>query len=156
MTKLSRRKLDSKDFGHYINNLWSVFTLLDSKEQVRSLFRDLITHTEYKMFAKRLEIAKRLIEGQTYGEISEALKVAPNTIAVINNTLERDGSGLRIAYEKLNYLEKAFQNKRKKHIFPRYKGAPRISEVVAETIGGARKLIVSHNRKSTAKRNLSI
>lgn len=74
MTKLSKRLLDPKDLGLYINNLWSVFTLLDSKDQVRALFRDLFTHTEYKMFAKRLEIAKRLLEGQTYEEISQNLR----------------------------------------------------------------------------------
>jgi uncharacterized protein YerC len=102
--------------------------LLDSKEQVRALFRDLYTHTEYKMFAKRFEIARRLLEGQTYDEIAENLKVTNHTIAAVSNILERDGVGLRIAHKKLKDL----QQNRKQGSFklPRYKQAPRISELI--------------------------
>ena len=112
MTKLSRMRLDPNDMGHYINNLWSVFTLTFDKEQVRALFKDLFTHTEYKMFAKRLEIARRLLEGQKYETIRNDLKVAEHTISSVSNILERDGSGFRKAHEILTQLEKSFQGKR--------------------------------------------
>ena len=85
MIKVSRKYLDPKDFGHYVNNLWSAFTSMDTKEDVRLLFKDLFTHTEYKMFAKRLEIARRLIAGQTYEDITQALKVTSRTINAISN-----------------------------------------------------------------------
>src|SRR3989338_10389899 len=102
MTKLSKLNLDPKDFSHYINNLWSAFTLMDSKEDIKLLFKDLFTHTEYKMFAKRLEIARRLLAGQTYEEISNELKVTNHTISTISNILQRDGGGLKIAHQKLS------------------------------------------------------
>src|SRR3989344_809028 len=101
MTKLSRLHLDPQHFGHYVNNLWSAFTLMDSKEDVRLLFKDLFTHTEYKMFAKRLEIARRLISGQKYDEIKDALKVTAVTISHVNNILSERGEGYRIANNKL-------------------------------------------------------
>lgn len=84
MTKLSRRPLP-KEFGDYVNNLWSAFTLLDSKADIRLLFKDLFTHTEYKMFAKRLEIARRLEGNQTYEQIKTELGVTSGTISNVNN-----------------------------------------------------------------------
>ena len=105
MTKLSRKKLDPKDFVLYINNLWSAFTLADSKESIKLLFKDLFTHTEYKMFAKRLEIARRLLRGETYEAISKELKVTAHTIASISNILSEKGEGLRKADKWLSLLE---------------------------------------------------
>ncbi len=111
MTKLSRLKLDPVNFGHYVNNLWSAFTLMNTKDDIRLLFKDLFTHTEYKMFAKRLEIARRLLAGQTYDEIKQALKVTANTISNVNNILTEKGGGYRKANNKLTDLEKSFQKK---------------------------------------------
>src|SRR3990167_1717742 len=112
MTKLSRRFMDPKEMGFYINNLWNAFTLADSKEEVRELFKDLFTHTEYKMLAKRLEIARRLLEGDHYDWIKESLKVTEKPIAFMSNTLAASGKGLKNAHEKLNLLEKKYQRKR--------------------------------------------
>ncbi|OGE83573.1 MAG: hypothetical protein A3B10_03240 [Candidatus Doudnabacteria bacterium RIFCSPLOWO2_01_FULL_44_21] len=109
MTKLSKLKLDPEDFGHYVNNLWSAFTLMDTKEDIRLLFRDLFTHTEYKMFAKRLEIARRLIAGQTYEEIKKSLNVTATTISNVNNILSEKGGGYRKVHDKLIIIEKSRQ-----------------------------------------------
>lgn len=156
MTKISRKNVGIKDFGLYVNNLWSVFTMLDSKEDVRAFFRDLFTHTEYKMFAKRLEIAKRLLSDQSYNEIVEALKVTPNTIAIVNNTLERDGFGFRVACKKLEELEKSFKRSNKSHIFPRYKGAPRISELVSAGVESVSNIYRKNRKKMSAPKQLTI
>lgn len=149
MTKLSKRSIDPKDFGQYVSNVWLVFTLLDSKDQIRALFRDLYTHTEYKMFAKRFEIARRLLEGQTYDEIAENLKVTGHTIATVSNTLERDGTGLRIAHQKLKDLE----SRRGKQEFklPRYKHAPRVSELVEESANLVKRFIHKSSRRNSIK-----
>lgn len=113
MTKLSRRPLP-KEFGDYVNNLWSAFTLLDSKADVRLLFKDLFTHTEYKMFAKRLEIARRLADGQTYEQIKSGLGVTAGTISAISNTLIEQGEGFRRAHQKLTESEMRQQKARMK------------------------------------------
>lgn len=114
MTKLSRRNNEIADFGHYINNLWSAFTLLDSKEQIRLLFKDLFTHTEYKMFAKRLEIARRLLLKNTYESIQKELKVTAQTVSKIGNILEEKGEGLRTAHKRLELMEKKWEMTQKK------------------------------------------
>lgn len=48
MTKLSKKLVDPKEMGNYINNFWSALTLMDTKEDVKQLVKDLFTHTEYK------------------------------------------------------------------------------------------------------------
>ncbi|MBI3952472.1 MAG: hypothetical protein HY336_00775 [Candidatus Doudnabacteria bacterium] len=163
MTKLSRLNLDPKDFGYYINNLWSVFTLIDKKEDIRLLFRDLFTHTEYKMFAKRLEIARRLLEGQTYEEISSDLKVTEHTIATVSNTLARDGKGLRVAHAKLQALGKAYQARRDKYQdflerkrFPKFREQVLVENLAKAGLRGARNVIRGAIRKSTGKKQLPI
>lgn len=111
MTKLSRRPLP-KEFGNYVNNLWSAFTLLDSKADIRLLFKDLFTHTEYKMFAKRLEIARRLEGSQTYEQIKTELGVTSGTISNVNNILMEQGEGFRRAHQKLSEHESKQQKER--------------------------------------------
>ena len=105
MTKLSRRKLDKKELGQYINNLWNAFTLATSKEDIKLLFKDLFTHTEYKMFAKRFQLARLLIAGNNYQAIEKQLKVTSHTIAKVNNILADRGDGLRRADKQLSYME---------------------------------------------------
>ncbi|MBX4205238.1 MAG: helix-turn-helix domain-containing protein [Candidatus Doudnabacteria bacterium] len=163
MTKLSKRPIDPKHMGNYINNLWSVFILLDTKDQIRAVFRDLYTHTEHKMLAKRLEIARRLLEGQTYDEISDNLKVTPHTIAAISNTLERDGSGLRIAHQRLLALEKTllknrtnYQKYLERRRTPKYKGDLGFIKLMGAGIGKTAELLQRQTRRKSAKKHLSV
>jgi uncharacterized protein YerC len=113
MTKLSRKHTDPEKLGNYINNLWSAFVLMDSKQDIRLLFKDLFTHTEYKMFANRLEIARRLLRGERYEDIEKDLNVTAGTIARINNILSEKGDGLRKAHSKLNELEAKYEQKQR-------------------------------------------
>lgn len=113
MTKLSRKPLPVEHMGYYINNLWSAFTLAGSKEDIKLLFKDLFTHTEYKMFAKRLEIARRLLSGDRYEDIKKILNVTEQTIAKISNALIEKGAGFRKTHELLLEVEQEYENQRK-------------------------------------------
>jgi uncharacterized protein YerC len=163
MTKISRKPIDPKELGFYINNLWSVFTLIDSKDEIKLLFKDLFTHTEYKMLAKRLEIARRLIDSNTYESIMQNLKVTERTISNVSNTLERDGRGLHIAYNKLSDLEKLLQCKRDvRQDILEHKQRPELPEallvknLVKVGFGKADQILRSRIRQTTAKKILSI
>lgn len=105
--------MDTEKFGYYVNNLWSAFTLMDSKDDIRLLFKDLFTHTEYKMLAKRLEIARRLLQKDSYQSIQRDLSVTPNTINRVSNVLMEKGEGLRKAHQKLDELEEKYFKKQK-------------------------------------------
>lgn len=103
MTKISRIKLDPKHLGFFLNNFWNLITLLENKDQVKNFLKDLLTHTEMKMFAKRIQISKMLIEGHSYQTIRKYVKVTDSTIARISNILGAERNGLKIA---INYLQK--------------------------------------------------
>lgn len=113
MTKITFRQTNIPEFGNYVNNLWSAFTLLTSKDEIRKLFKDLFTHTEYKMFAKRLEIARSLLAGQGYQDIRNRLNVTDRTIASVSNILSNAGEGFRSAHGKLSEMEEKFRPKKK-------------------------------------------
>lgn len=149
--------------GLYINNLWSVFTLIFSKEEIKALFKDLFTHTEYKMFAKRLEIAHRLLEGQTYEQIKNDLKVTEHTIRTVSNILERDGAGFRRAHQLLTGLEKDFKRKREKRqdrLERRTRRKPPAETLIPDLLGEGLyqidKVIKRRTARSSARRHLPV
>ena len=111
MTKISTSYVDSRYMGWFINNLWNAFTLAKNKAEIRLLLKDLLTHTEVKMLAKRLQVAKMLLEGYDYLSIKHAVKVTDPTIAKINNLLEEKGEGLRQAVNQLQKLETEIKRK---------------------------------------------
>lgn len=165
MTKLSKKQMDPEKFGNYVNNLWSAFTLMETKEDIRLLFKDLFTHTEYKMFAKRLEIARRLLLEHRYEDIEKELSVTANTISRINNVLYEKGSGYRKAHEKLQKLEEKYLQKQKdttKNMSNpfRQKVLNRQKTVLGELVkGGIKELDKTISRKlkqRTAKKTLSV
>ncbi len=112
MTKLSRIKVDPQNLGFFINNFWSLITLLENKDQVKSFLKDVLTHTEMKMFAKRIQIAKMLLEGYSYRDIRNYVKVTDTTIGKISNILSVDGEGLKTAIGHLQKIEKEIDKER--------------------------------------------
>ncbi len=84
----------------YIANLFAVLTKL-SPGQLMLLYGDLFTETEAVKLAKRLEIARGLLSGQSYLQIQKALGVTANTVAEIQRVLKSAGNGFRSASEWL-------------------------------------------------------
>ena len=117
MTKLSPKTVDPEHMGWFINNFWITLTLLENKEEVRELFGEIFTHTELKMLAKRLQIAKMLLEGYSYDIIRSYVKVGDQTIARINNLLEEKGPGLKKAVQRLQKIEEERKKKIETNIF---------------------------------------
>lgn len=155
MTKISRIKLDPKHLEFFLSNFWSLITLLENKEQVKNFLKDLLTHTEMKMFAKRIQIAKMLMEGYNYRDIRNYVKVTDGTIARISNVLETEGEGLKLAIVYLQKIEKEIEKERMsfapnlKNKYPAYF----LPEIIVEKIG---KKIKSQNKKLSVKRDISL
>lgn len=112
MPRISRIKVDPTNLSFFLNNFWSVITLLEDKEQVKNFLKALLTHTEMKMLAKRIQIAKMLIEGYSYKDIRGYVRVTDPTISRISNILETYGEGLRTAIQYLQKLEDGMDKKR--------------------------------------------
>ena len=155
MTKISRIKLDPRHLGFFINNFWNLITLLENKDQVASFLKDLLTHTEMKMFAKRIQIAKMLLEGYDYRAIKGFVRVTDPTIAKINNKLETGAEGLKTAIYYLQKIEKEIDKERMrltpdlKKRYPSY-FLPEI--VMEEVVKGLRK----RRKKQSVKKYIDL
>jgi len=105
MTKISRLPIDKKRLNQFYDDFWSAIALLETKNEAKSFLFDLLTHTERKMLAKRLQVAVMLIEGYDYQKIKSYVSVANNTIAKVNNWLNTGAVGLTKIVEKLINLK---------------------------------------------------
>lgn len=106
MTKVSRMPVQPPELmGVYIDNFWNAITLLETKTETKEFLRNILSHTEIKMVAKRLQIAKMLIEDYDYQTIKNEVKVTSNTIARISNELNTNGSGLKKIIDRIIRLE---------------------------------------------------
>lgn len=72
----------------------------NSKEAAQVL-SDLLTEQELDMLAKRLAIARALLNGDNYQEIVKGLKVSMGTIARVNAWLQESGEGFRLIISRL-------------------------------------------------------
>lgn len=106
MPKVSRISVDKKKMDRFYDDFWSAVALLETKKEVREFLFDLLTHTERKMLAKRLQIAMMLLEGYDYQAIRENIKVTDGTIARINNWLKTGATGLIRVTRELIGLKK--------------------------------------------------
>lgn len=155
MTKLSRIKVDPKHLGFFLNNFWNLFALLEDKDQIKNFLKDLLTHTEMKMFAKRVQITKMLMEGYDYRAIRAYVKVTDPTIAKISNKLATEGEGLRVAIRYLQKIENEIEKERMR-ITPDLKkkyGMYYLPDKLAE---GVYKRIKAQHKKRSAKRDISL
>lgn len=64
------------------------------------LLGDLLSEQEIQMIAKRLQIAKLLLQEKIYNEICEEIKVSPPTVARVNLWLQQAGEGFRMIMKK--------------------------------------------------------
>lgn len=96
MSKVNPRALDSDSKMKYLDLLWTSIAQLETREETKHFFKDLLSESEAIMLARRIEIAKRLLEGQSYDEIARVLGVGKDTIGRVQRWLVSGFGG----YEK--------------------------------------------------------
>jgi len=101
MAKFSRiPKLTKKERQELLIALCEALTSIHKKDEAAQFLADLLSPQELEMLAKRLEIARLLIDGDTYDVIRGKLKVSHNTIARVNAWLTLSGSGFRLVIQR--------------------------------------------------------
>jgi len=96
MSKVNPKKLDSGSKMKYLDLLWTSIAQLETRDEVKQFFKDLLSESEAIMLARRIEIAKRLLEGKSYDDIASELKVGKDTIGRVQRWLTSGFGG----YEK--------------------------------------------------------
>jgi len=113
MPKVNPRSLDLNSKMKYLDLLWTSIAQLKTKEEVKHFFKDLLSESESIMLARRIEVAKRLLEGKSYDAIARELKVGMDTIARVQSWLASGFGGYEKAVGGFNKeLKKRFKGSR--------------------------------------------
>lgn len=82
-------------------DLLASFQIIKDAGETALFIQDLLTRDEAKRLAKRLRIAKLLLEGMAYGEIEDVVHTSHGTIAKVAGWLAEKGDGFRRVLSKL-------------------------------------------------------
>ena len=98
--RVSSRRLLPNEQKELVGELCMAIASIGTLDNAVRFVVDLFSKQEIAMLAKRLKIAKLLLEGNKYQEIGNRLKVGTATIARIRVWLDEGGSGFRFVYKK--------------------------------------------------------
>jgi len=85
-----------------IDDLYSTINRLESLEECRRFFRDLLTETEIREFAERWKVARMLWQGVPYTTIEEETGLSSRTIARVHKWLKRGKGGYLMMLRRLD------------------------------------------------------
>lgn len=142
--------------AYFISNLWNTISLIDNREEAISFLKELLTHTEVRMLAKRIQIAKMLLEGYKYEDIIPHVRVTSGTISTVNNQLQFGEGGYIKIIERLIKLEQRKQkqlekmaSKEKSIFYPRPFGG--LADLASQELG---KHIAKYAKRRSVKKQI--
>ena len=94
------RKLTPVQKQQALLELCRALVMVQKLDEAAKLLGDLLSGQEIEMIAKRLQIAKLLLNNHTYDKIREDLKVSDATIARVNLWLQQAGEGFRMVMRR--------------------------------------------------------
>jgi TrpR-related protein YerC/YecD len=88
-----------------IDDLYAAITRLDSLEECRKFFRDLLTETEIRELAERWKVARMLWQGVPYTTIEQETGLSSRTIARVHKWLKQGKGGYTMMLRRLDVLK---------------------------------------------------
>lgn len=137
---------DPKKLSIFIHRFWDAITLIEDRREATAFLKDLLTPTEVRMLAKRLQIADMLAKGYKYEDIKTHVRVTVQTISHINNKLNYGENGLIKILQKLEKIDQARQDRieGKRSIFAQ---PPRLGRATSNLAALGLAKIISHHKK---------
>ncbi len=83
--------------------LFSAILSLESQEECKAFFRDLLTQTEIEEFALRFKTACMLTDGVTYQAIQDETGLSSTTVARISKWLNSGMNGYKLAIDRVHH-----------------------------------------------------
>lgn len=87
------------------DQLFKAVLSLEDKEECYAFFEDLCTVGELRSMAQRLEVARMLREGNTYGHIASETGVSSATISRVKRALQYGADGYQRILKRLQVKE---------------------------------------------------
>ncbi|MEA2006741.1 MAG: YerC/YecD family TrpR-related protein [Patescibacteria group bacterium] len=105
MSKVKYYSVSKKERYQLVGEFFDIVYYLKTKKEIIDFFIGLLTTSESLMVARRIQIAKLIIQGETYEKIRKKLGVGCQTIQKVDRWLhERDGAYLNVLE---NYMNRA-------------------------------------------------
>ncbi len=95
------RKISKYD----IEAMYQAVLTLESLDEAKSFFRDLLTETEIKEFAERWKAARMLAKGVPYTEIIAQTGLSSTTVARVARWVKRGTGGYRLALRRTKAIK---------------------------------------------------
>ena len=90
-----------------IDELFQVILSLKDMDECRAFFSDLCTMQELVLMAQRVQVARLLMNGETYEKIRSQTSVSSSTITRISTELQYGSGGYRAVLNRLEAGEDA-------------------------------------------------
>ncbi len=97
--------ISSTEKANLLQEFCEAISVLNGPEEIMDFITDLLTKQETVMIARRIKVAKMLINGKDYQEIQNLLKTSPTTISKINQWLLESGQGFRLIAKRTERKE---------------------------------------------------
>lgn len=94
------KKYTYKPDNVLVDNLISAFASLKSKAEIGDFLRDLMTEGEIAELSNRLEIARKLTQGQSYLEIANEMGTSTTTVSRVAQWLYSGCNGYKTVLER--------------------------------------------------------
>lgn len=93
--KVKYHELSEDQKKKYLGEFYSTIALLESREEAKNFFKDLLTLSETVMISRRIQAAKMLLEEHSYEEIKKDLKIGATTISHVEKWLNNGFGGYK-------------------------------------------------------------
>ena len=93
--------LNEKIAREQVDELARAMLTLQSTQEVRDFFEDILTVGETQVIAQRLAVARLLRQGTTYQDIAESTGASTATISRVNRALTYGAGGYLCVLERL-------------------------------------------------------
>jgi len=101
MAKVKTNSVARTEKYEMIGEMLDIFNHLKNKREVIGFVSRLLTPSESLMLARRIQVAKMILEGKNYDEIRLKLKVGNGVITKINLMVFADNETFKLQIEKL-------------------------------------------------------
>ncbi|MDO4733526.1 MAG: YerC/YecD family TrpR-related protein [Bacillota bacterium] len=96
--------VESKIKSESVDELFQALLALRDQDECYRFFADLTTVPEIKSLAQRLQVAKLLMENETYTVISKSTGASTATISRVKNALFYGSDGYKLIIDRLNNI----------------------------------------------------
>lgn len=83
------------------DQLCDAFLTLKDRDELYDFLEDVATVAEIRAFAQRLQVAKSLLAGDSYPQISKSTGASTATISRVKKSVEYGRDGFKLAFDRM-------------------------------------------------------